>query len=163
MISDSPCAELPDAAAVGPDHPQGRKCRNTATKASIEEAIKTFVAGLVNLPPEIVVLYFAGHGIRVRGKMFLVPSNANLDSGADLEQWCLSIDEIFNLLKAGLEDKINVDGMVFLVIPDTCQNLPGYLKAGLSEESLEPDVRSRPKRWRLCTAAARGQTASDGE
>ena len=93
IISDSPCAELPDAVAVGPDHPQGRKCKNPATKASIEEAIKTFVAGLVNLPPEIVVLYFAGHGIRVGGKMFLVPSNANLDSEADLEQLCMSLEK----------------------------------------------------------------------
>ena len=95
--------------------------------------------------------------------MFLVPANAKLEEGPDLERMCMSMDEVFKLLKEELDDKIDRADVIFLVILDTCQNLPYNLQKGLSEESLEPDVRDRPKRWALCTAAARGQTAQDGD
>jgi hypothetical protein len=75
----------------------------------------------------------------------------------------MSLDEVWRLLKTELDDKIDVGDVLFLVILDTCQNLPYNLKQGLTEESLEPDVRVRPKLWALCTAAARGQEAEDGD
>jgi Leucine-rich repeat (LRR) protein len=125
--------------------------------------LKGFLAGLVSAPPRVVLVYFAGHGIRRGGKMFLVPANAKLEAAPDLEQWCMSLDEVWRLLKTELDDKIDVGDVLFLVILDMCQNLPNNLKHGLTEESLEPDVQFRPKLWALCTAAARGQTAKDGD
>ena len=81
----------------------------------------------------------------------------------DLEQCCMSLDEVWKLLKTELDDKIDVGDVLFLVILDMCRNLPCNFKQGLTEESLEPDVSFRPKLWALCTAAARGQRAKDGD
>jgi hypothetical protein len=148
-------------AAAGPD--QERQCKNPVSKLSLQKVLKTFLAGIVNAPPRVVLVYFAGHGIRTGDKIFLVPANATLEEGTDLKQWCMSLDEVWELLKTELEDKIHVCDVLFLVILDTCQNLPYKLKKSLTEESLEPDVRDRPKLWALCTAAARGQAAEDGD
>ena len=148
-------------AAAGPD--QERQCKNPVSKLSLQQVLKTFLAGIVNAPPRVVLVYFAGHGIRTGDKIFLVPANATLEEGTDLKQWCMSLDEVWELLKTELEDKIHVCDVLFLVILDTCQKLPYKLKKSLTEESLEPDVRDRPKLWALCTAAARGQEAEDGD
>jgi hypothetical protein len=148
-------------AAAGPD--QERQCKNPVSKLSLQQVLKTFLAGIVNAPPRVVLVYFAGHGIRTGDKIFLVPANATLEEGADLKQWCMSLDEVWELLKTELEDKIHVCDVLFLVILDTCQKLPYKLKKILTEESLEPDLRDRPKLWALCTAAARGQAAEDGD
>ena len=148
-------------AAAGPD--QERQCKNPVSKLSLQKVLKTFLAGIVNAPPRVVLVYFTGHGIRTGDKIFLVPATATLEEGTDLKQWCMSLDEVWELLKTELEDKIHVCDVLFLVIPDTCQKLPCKLKKSLTEESLEPDVRDRPKLWALCTAAARGQEAEDGD
>ena len=158
----APYADLPGkSTAVGPD--EERQCDNPVSKGSLQKVLKTFLAGLVSAPPRVVLVYFAGHGIRTGSKIFLVPANAKLEEGHDLEQMCMSMDEVWKLLKEELDDKIDRADVIFLVILDTCQNLPYNLQKGLSEESLEPDVRDRPKRWALCTDAARGQTAQDGD
>ena len=120
-------------AADGPD--QEPLCKNSASKLSLQKVLKTFLAGIVNAPPRVVLVYFAGHGIRTGDKIFLVPANATLEEGTDLKQWCMSLDEVWELLKTELEDKIHVDDVLFLVILDTCQKLPYNLKQGLSEES----------------------------
>jgi hypothetical protein len=156
------CAELHGrSAAFGPD--QDPPCKNPVSKLSLQKVLKTFLAGIVNAPPQVVLVYFAGHGIRTGDKIFLVPANAKLEEGKEIKQLCMSLDEVWELLKTELEDKIHVDDVLFLVILDTCQNLPYNLKKSLTEESFEPDVRVRPKLWALCTAAARGQEAEDGD
>ena len=81
----------------------------------------------------------------------------------DLERCCSWVDGVGKRLKTELDDKIDVGDVLFLVILDRCRNLPCNFKQGLTEESLEPDVSFRPKLWALCTAAARGQAAKDGD
>ena len=114
------CAELPGrSAAVGPD--QEPQCKNSACKHTLQKVLKGFLAGLVSAPPRVVLVYFAGHGIRRGGKMFLVPANAKLEAAPDLEQWCMSLDDVWKLLKTELEDKIDVGDVLFLVILDMRQ------------------------------------------
>jgi hypothetical protein len=148
-------------AAAGPD--QERQCKNPVSKLSLQKVLKTILARIVNAPQRVVLVYFAGHGVRTGNKIFLVPAHATLEEGTDLKQLCMSLDEMWELLKTELEDKIHVGDVLFFVILDTCQNLPYNLKKSLTEESFEPDVRVRPKLWALCTAAARGQEAEDGD
>jgi len=114
------------------------------------------------------MVFFAGHGIRVGGNMYLVPAKADLNGLADLQQKCLSQHELFGLLKTELEDKILVKDVLFLVILDMCQNLPKFLSTqhgndiGAHLEGLEPYGSSRPRHWALCTSTANGTKAPDG-
>jgi len=144
------------------------RCKNPASKAGLECLLKDFLAPLVSAPPRIVVVTFAGHGIRDRDNMYLVPANADLKEFKDLKDKCLSHHELFGLLKTELESKIAVKDVLFLFILDMCQNLPKFLQPqhGNDEEvhweAVEPDGRSRPQRWALCTSTANGTKAPDG-
>jgi len=148
--------------ARGPE--QAPRCKNPATKASLELALKEFVAPLISAPPRIVLVTFDGHGIRDRGTMYLVPANANLSEHADLAEQCLSHHQLFGLLKKELEDKIKIEDVQFIVILNMCQYLPTFLKhheVGFME-GLEPCGSSRPRHWALCTSTANGTKADDG-
>ena len=144
-------------------------CKNTNKKVLMENLIKDFLAPLVSATPRIVVVNFAGHGIRDCDNMYLVPANAELNDYTDLKDNCLSHHELFGLLKTELEDKIAVKDVLFLVILDMCQNLPKWLQPqhhghdeAVHSEVVEPDGRSRPQRWALCTSTANGTKAPDG-
>jgi len=144
-------------------------CKNPTTKLLLERVIKDFLAPLVSAPPRIVVVKFAGHGIRDRDNMYLVPANAKLNEHTDLKDKCLSHHQLFGLLKTELENKIAVKDVLYLVILDMCQNLPKWLQPqhhghdeAVHSEVVEPDGRSRPKRWALCTSTANGTKAPDG-
>ena len=123
------CAELHGrSAAVGPD--QEPQCKNSACKHTLQKVLKAFLAGLVSAPPRVVLVYFAGRGFRTGGKMLLAPANAKLEAAPDLEQWCMSLDEVWRLLKTELDDKIDVGDVLFLVILDMCLVLSAALFRG---------------------------------
>ena len=144
-------------------------CKNPTNKVLLQRLLKDFLAPLVSAPPRIVVVKFAGHGIRDRDKMYLVPANAELNEYTDLKDKCLSHHELFGLLTSELENKIAVRDVLFLVILDMCQNLPKWLQPqhhghdeAVHSEVVEPIGRIRPKRWALCTSTANGTKAPDG-
>ena len=143
-------------------------CKIPADKVALQTLLKQFMAPLVIAPPRIVMVFFAGHGIRDGDNMYLVPAKAELKQHSDLKEKCLSHHELFGLLKTELEDRIHVKDVLFLVILDMCQNLPAGLKAQLQRNGElahwegEPSGNSRPMHWALCTSTANRTAAPDG-
>ena len=65
---------------------------------------------------EAGVFYYAGHGISVGGRNFIVPTDANLSAPAKLKFESISIDDLVELMKAATP--VNV------LILDACRNNP---------------------------------------
>lgn len=65
---------------------------------------------------EAAVLYYAGHGIAVAGRNFVVPVDAHLDAPAKLKFESISVDDIAELMRA--------QAPVSILILDACRNNP---------------------------------------
>ncbi len=65
---------------------------------------------------EAAVLYYAGHGIAVAGRNFVVPVDAALDAPAKLKFESIAVDDIAELMRA--------QAPVSILILDACRNNP---------------------------------------
>jgi uncharacterized caspase-like protein len=63
-----------------------------------------------------IVIYYAGHGIEVDGKNYLIPTDAKLGHSADAQWEAILLDSILGPLQGG--------GGLRLVILDACRNNP---------------------------------------
>jgi uncharacterized caspase-like protein len=101
----------------------------------------------------VALFYYAGHGMQVRGKNYLIPIDAQISSENSVRLESVDVD--------GLLDQLNVSDLN-LVILDACRNNPFERKfralggAGLAQMDA-------PKGTMIAYATAPGKTASDGE
>jgi uncharacterized caspase-like protein len=85
---------------------------------------------------QTAVLYFAGHGVQVDGRNFLVPVNVRLQPGINPIETLIDMDTIL----AALDDQVRTNILIF----DACRNNPMAERIA----SAGPAVRSRPEDWR---------------
>jgi hypothetical protein len=102
---------------------------------------------------EVGAIYFAGHGVEVDGKNFLIPVDAGLASAGDLNLEAILLDTVLDQL-AGANLK--------LVILDACRNSPYAVAGGKRTvqrglSALEPEGNTL-----VAYAAKGGTTADDG-
>ncbi|BAM88457.1 conserved exported hypothetical protein [Bradyrhizobium oligotrophicum S58] len=75
---------------------------------------------------QVAVVYFAGHGVQIDGRNYLVPTDVELSTGSDVVTAMVDIDQIL----AGLDDQIRTN----ILILDACRNnpfaLPEVARAG---------------------------------
>lgn len=109
---------LRDARAVG------ARLRDLGYRVYMGEDVDRagFTAMLANLQPKIagaetVVFYYAGHGVQIDGTTYLLPTDARMQSRADLVT-AVALNEVLDALQ--LELRANV---VFI---DSCRNNPIY-------------------------------------
>jgi hypothetical protein len=67
---------------------------------------------------ETGVLFYAGHGLQVGGRNYLIPTDAQLESERDIDFEAVSLDFILKQMELGREGKTNI---VFL---DACRDNP---------------------------------------
>jgi hypothetical protein len=150
-----------------PDSSARAVCRNPESKGALRREIESFLFDInKERPPQIVLIFYAGHAVQEGNQIFLLPANANPKTQEDLKSTCFSHDELFKLLKVKLDDKIEVEDVLYLVIMDACRESLGGISpvlTGFSAESHEPLPDIRPAQWVLCTSTARGNVAYDGE
>lgn len=72
---------------------------------------------------QVALVYYAGHGVQIGGRNYLVPVDAQLNAGRDITETMIDMDTIM----AGLDDQIRTN----ILILDACRNNP-----------LEPQVAS---------------------
>jgi uncharacterized caspase-like protein len=103
---------------------------------------------------DIAVVYFAGHGIEVGGKNFLIPIDATLVRAGALDLEAIALETVLAQLEGVRELK--------LVILDACRNNPFVLRGG--KRSLGRGLaRIEPDNTTLVVYAAKdGTTADDG-
>jgi tetratricopeptide (TPR) repeat protein len=65
---------------------------------------------------QVALVYYAGHGVQIGGRNYLVPVDAQLLAGRDITETMIDIDTI----TAGLDDQIRTS----ILILDACRNNP---------------------------------------
>jgi hypothetical protein len=103
---------------------------------------------------DIAVVYFAGHGMEVSGKNFLIPVDATLGRVGALDLEAIPLDTVLTQLEGVRELK--------LVILDACRNNPFVLRGGKRARG-RGLARIEPEDSTLVVYAAKdGTTADDG-
>jgi hypothetical protein len=103
-------------------------------------------------PGDIAFFYFAGHGIQARGKNFLIPIDADIESEAEVRAESVDVDAVLDQL---------VTARLSIIILDACRNNPFESRfrraggAGLAQVDA-------PTGSILAYSTAPGKTASDG-
>jgi len=104
---------------------------------------------------DMAVFYFAGHGVEVSGRNYLIPIEAELNSEVDVRYNALSVNKVL--------DNMDLKQIRFkLLILDACRDNPFTREwnRSISEKGLA-QMRA-PKGTLIAFAAAPGATAQDG-
>nr|VFK54209.1 MAG: TIR domain-containing protein [Candidatus Kentron sp. TC] len=133
-------------------------------KESMEKAIAAFGKALEN--HTVALFYYAGHGIQIGGKNYLIPVGTDIGLKNDrrfteeeLEKKFVDIDAVLGEMKA---NKTRLD----IIILDACRNNPyrgialAKLPEGLSEIKNLPEGAEGTL---IAFSTAPGKTASDGD
>jgi len=112
---------------------------------------------------DVALFYFAGHGVEVAGRNFLIPSDSQARSREDVIETSLTLDEVLRAVDKARQLRI--------VILDSCRDDP-FIEAGKESAftvQIEAAARSglaepSPERGTLVAFAAEaGEVALDGE
>lgn len=101
-----------------------------------------------------LVFYFAGHGIQIDERNFLICSNSKLDSDGKNLQAGVEISNLLDRLEPRNSDHVIVFLDCCRSIPAFAPNVPSRLKAGLTGEQYPSAL--------ICYASSPGSVASDG-
>jgi tetratricopeptide (TPR) repeat protein len=83
-------------------------------RADMTRVIGDFLRNATNA--RIAVLFYAGHGLQIDGKNYLLPVDARIENGSDLAADMTDLDTIL----AGLDDQVRTN----IVILDACRDNP---------------------------------------
>lgn len=97
-------------------------------KRDLERAIGEFADALTGA--EVGMFFYAGHGIQVDGRNFIVPVDARLDQAVKLRLEAVPIDEILDIMEQQTK--------VSLVFLDACRNNPFARGLGSGKRSAAP-------------------------
>jgi Tfp pilus assembly protein PilF len=117
---------------------------------------------------QVAVVYYAGHGVQIDGRNYLVPVDVRLQAGSNITEAMIDMDTIL----AGLDDQVRTN----ILILDACRNnpvAPQVASAGPSR-AIEPGSglaapaalgpgATRGAGTLIAFATAPGQVALDGE
>jgi hypothetical protein len=94
------------------------RLQTNSNQAQMKRAIQDFGAALEHAGPDTVGLfYYAGHGVQLDGRNFLIPVGARIERGADVEIEAVSADWV-------LEEMRYAHNRLNFVILDACRNNP---------------------------------------
>jgi uncharacterized caspase-like protein len=137
----------------------GGSAQNNLTIAQFKNALKQFSAQAANA--DVVVFYYAGHGVQQNGVNYLVPSDSNPINGlADLPTQMIDASSVLDAM-----DKAHI--RLKILILDACRDSPfrslGFAPTkGLADMSRGLTAMSAPVGTVIWYATAPGQEASDG-
>lgn len=98
--------------------------------------------------------YFAGHGVQVSGRNYLVPVDASIHSEAEVEVEAVDVASVLARMDTA-QNRVNI------VVLDACRNNPfgrGFRSASLGLASIDA-----PSETIISYATAPGRVAADGE
>jgi hypothetical protein len=143
---------------------------NPKTATELRHQLRTHLQkpDLAKEPPELFVVYYAGHGFLQHGKMWLVPAHAHIrDPDEDLPHECLSLNDLLEMLRKHLDQPVQNQfgagrAVVFLVVLDACRVQLGLERGFDDLQALEPDAKEAPRKYKILFSCSRKTTASDG-
>ncbi|MCE9638604.1 MAG: caspase family protein, partial [Betaproteobacteria bacterium] len=123
------------------------------TDANQREMTRSFSEfGRKLVPGSVSLFYYAGHGMQVRGKNFLIPVDAEIDNEASVRSEAVDVDQIFDHLGSA---------RLSMIILDACRNNPfeRRIRNGAGSGLAQIDA---PTGTLLAYATAPGKVAADG-
>lgn len=120
-----------------------------ASRAQMEDAVKQLFGALKGRQG-VGMLYYAGHGLQVDWKNYMVPVDARLQSAKDVPRQALDVGDVLDAMKAA-GSRMNI------VVLDACRDNPFADKAA---KGLAPV--DAPTGTLLAYATAPGNVAEDG-
>lgn len=128
--------------------------RKDQTLEGMQQAVAEFGSRLGG--SDVALFYFAGHGLQVRNRNYLIPVTARIDSEASVPYQGLSVDQV-------LDEMDNGKSRVNIVLLDACRNNPitGKFRSGASRGLASPGA--TPKGTVVVYATDPGNVAADGD
>jgi uncharacterized caspase-like protein len=125
--------------------------RTNVTQREMTRAVSQF--GQALKPGSVGLFYYAGHGMQVRGRNFLIPVDADIQSEASARSESVDLDLVLEQLGPA---------RLSMVILDACRNNPfeGKFRTARGSGLAQVDA---PKGTLLAYATAPGKVASDGD
>ncbi|HZG53225.1 MAG TPA: SUMF1/EgtB/PvdO family nonheme iron enzyme [Pyrinomonadaceae bacterium] len=123
------------------------------SRAEMREAVDSFgrklgVGG-------IALFYYAGHGVQVNGRNYLVPTGyGSIKSLEDAESELLNAEEVLKAMAA--KQGLNI------MILDACRNLPTKLGFTAADKPGFAEIRNTPGGTFVAYSTSPGKTAADG-
>lgn len=120
-----------------------------SSRTDMTARIRSFVDKVE--PGAVALFYYAGHGMQVRGKNYIIPVDAKVQSEADVLDQGIEIDSILQRLEMKA-------AAINLVILDACRNNPFTRSYGGGLASIDA-----PKGTLIAFATSPGKVALDGK
>ncbi|MBK8878563.1 MAG: caspase family protein [Haliscomenobacter sp.] len=123
-------------------------------RRKFQETVRTFTTKLRGY--DVGLVFYAGHGVQVQGKNYLIPVDADLQTEADVQFNCYALDNLLAELDGTAKANI--------IILDACRNNPfeGGWKRSATGSGLGM-VGVAPKGTLIAFATSPGSTAEDGQ
>lgn len=121
-------------------------------KEDFQEAIKTFNQKIRNF--DIVLFYYAGHGLELGGKNYFVPIDALATSISEIKRNCVGANSIIYSIKSA-------DADANIIILDACRSNP-FTLVSASDKNDGLALMDAPPGTIISFATAPGKVAYDG-
>jgi len=131
------------------------RLQKNADQAAMKRAIEEFGAALEKAGPDSIGLfYYAGHGVQINGRNYLIPVGASINRDADVEIEAVSADWVLEQMRYA-RNRLN------FVILDACRNNP-FVRSFRSADGGLAKM-DAPAGVLIAYSTAPGDVAADGE
>lgn len=128
--------------------------RRNADQITMKRAIQEFGTRLDKAGPEAIGLfYYAGHGVQLNGRNYLIPTTARIEREADVEIEAVSADWVIEQMRYA-RNRLNI------VILDACRNNPFTRSMRSADRGLA--TMDAPAGILIAYSTAPGAVAQDG-
>ncbi|MEO7402160.1 MAG: caspase family protein, partial [Burkholderiales bacterium] len=129
--------------------------RENLKLTELREALRAFVLG--SRAAEVRLVYFAGHGLQLRGRNYLLPIDASLDSERDIMTKTADATELVEQLSA-------IDSGANVVIIDACRTHPVFSAGSRKMWAAKPGMSQvlAPRGTLVAFSTRPGAVARDG-
>ncbi len=126
--------------------------KEDADRSTMRQAIRDFGNALIE-SRGVGLFYFAGHGMQVKGRNFLIPVGEDIQAEDEVEDQSVSIDLVLDKMESA-KNRVNI------VILDACRNNPFQRRFRSGSRGLAPIDAARGTF--IAFATAPGSVAADG-
>jgi hypothetical protein len=127
--------------------------RTDASSESLSQAVSAFGEAIARPEVKLAIFYYAGHGVQVDWRNYLLPVDANIASSEDLKRQCLDLGVLLaSLAKA--------QGKEYVIVLDACRDNPFGAKWRPEQKGLSQF--DAPVGSLIAFSTAPGSVASDG-
>jgi len=127
--------------------------RTDTARESMAQAVRDFGAALADPAVKVGAFYYAGHGVQVDWRNYLLPIDMRLRAIADLPKQGLDLGDILGVLPRG-------GGKTFIIILDACRDNPFGESLSIERKGLTPF--DAPAGTLIAFSTSPGSVASDG-